>query len=83
MVSDGCVDWAKRLPQKTEAQAKKQTKRAIIEMNLPLELTIVLLQPWKPRVRSLVGRGRKSGLLEWNAWESHSCGAEVAFVTAA
>jgi hypothetical protein len=63
MVSDGCGDWAKRLALK----AKTQTKRAIIEINLPLELLIVLLQPWKRRVRSLVGRGRKSGLLEWNA----------------
>jgi hypothetical protein len=34
MVSDGCGDCARRLPQKTKAQTKMQTKRAIMTLNL-------------------------------------------------
>src|ERR1700687_401407 len=66
MVSDGCGDCARRLPQITKAQTKMQTKRTMT-LNLRESMLGMLLLPWKPQSAALVGRCPGSGYLGWNA----------------
>src|SRR5208337_1926195 len=74
MVSDGCGDCAKRLPQKAKTQI--QTKRAILKRNL-LGTAYYALAALEAVTSSFGWPLPRIRLLQWNAEGSHSCATGV------